>query len=533
MPGGDRVGPMKLRRRLGLIAAVYLFLMVVGGVSALVTGAARADRAAAGRELTVGVQRVGALRTAYLDMETGERGFIITGEASFLDPYRSGQAVVGDLQDRLAVLALGDARLATDLADVRTLGRQWLQDVAEPAIAARTRAPGQQPSEQLASAGKDLFDRLRRDLDSMETRLQTRAMTADRQRERAARAMTVLVVLAPVVGIAVTIVSAWLINRWVIHPLDAMMAALRRVWAGELATTVPALGAPDVAALGRSVDDMRRTIGRQLDEAVRDREAVEQNAVLALRLRDELTGDVGQLPDGWSGAASILPAEGVVAGDCYDLTLISPTRIAILVIDIAGHGGAPAVTALKCKEILRAALRNRMQPGRALTHLADEVGELGGSFLTAFVSIIDTVTGELHFANAGHPPALLAHDSTIEELMPTGPLVGPFPGTWSTEVRQIAPGGQLAMYTDGLVEARDRGTRAFYGMERLTVAMMSVPCVDAQPVLEACFADLHAFTPERLLDDVTMVVVCRACPDPDESGSPTEPFPAEIAPDES
>jgi sigma-B regulation protein RsbU (phosphoserine phosphatase) len=520
---------MKLRRRLGLIAAVYLFLMVVGGVSALITGSARAEHAAAGRELTVGVQRVGALRTAYLDMETGERGFVITGEPSFLDPYRSGQAVVDQLQERLGVLAHDDARLAADLSDVRSLGQRWLQDVAAPAITARTSAPDERPSEQLAAAGKALFDSLRRDLDSMETRLQTRAVTADRERERAARAMTVLIVLAPLVGIAVTIVSAWLINRWVIHPLDAMMGALRRVWAGELATTVPSLGAPDVAALGRSVDDMRRMISRQLDEAVRDREAVEQNAVLALRLRDELSGDVGQLPEGWSGAASILPAEGVVAGDCYDLTLISPTRIAILVIDIAGHGGAPAVTALKCKEILRAALRNRMQPGRALTHLADEVGELGGSFLTAFVSIIDTVTGELHYANAGHPPALLAHDNSIEELMPTGPLVGPFPGSWSTQVRQIAPGGQLAMYTDGLVEARDRASRAFYGMERLTVAMLSVPCADAQPVLEACLADLHAFTPGRLLDDVTMVVVCRACPEPDASA---QPFPAEIAPAE-
>ena len=503
---------MRLRWRLGLLAAVYLVLMIVGGAAALVTGAVRADRAASGRALTLGVQEAGELRTAYLDMETGQRGFVITGDASFLEPYTSGQALVGLLRDRLTKLSSGDTALTSDIAEVSDLGRQWLREVAEPAIAARRDAPRLASSEQLAGNGKVLFDRLRTRLAAVEGRLQERATTADRQREHAARVMTVLVLLAPLVGIAVTIISAWLLNRWVIHPLEAMTVALRRVWAGELATTVPALGAPDVAELGQSIDEMRRTIGRQLDEAVRDREAVEQNAVLALRLRDELSGDVGQLPAGWSGAASVLPAEGVVAGDCYDLALISPTRIAILVIDIAGHGGAPAVTALKCKEILRAALRGRMEPGAALSHLAGEVGELDGSFLTAFIAIIDTVSGELRFANAGHPPALLVHDGQIEELMPTGPLVGPFPGTWTTAARSIEPGGQLAMYTDGLVEARDRGTRAFYGMERLTVAMLSVPCVDAQPVLEACFADLRAFTPERLLDDVTMVVICRECP---------------------
>jgi serine phosphatase RsbU (regulator of sigma subunit) len=318
--------------------------------------------------------------------------------------------------------------------------------------------------------------------------------------------------LAPVLSIALVAVASQLLQRWILHPIDAIGTAVERIRSGDLAATVPSSGPPDVAELGKRVDDMRRTISAQRDSEMRARESVEQNALLAVRVRNELAADVGELPAGWTGAASMLPAEGIVAGDCYDVTLLSPTILATVVIDIAGHGGGPAVTALRCKEIVRAALRARMRPGEALTHLAGQVGDLEESFLTAFIATINTVSGECFYANAGHPPALFQNDGIMEELMPTGPLIGPFPGEWQTERRVIGLGGQLAIYTDGLIEARNTG-RVFYGMERLTEQVMSVPCVEAQHVIDACFADLRTFRSERLTDDVTMVIVCRDCPD--------------------
>jgi len=503
---------VRLRRRLGLVAASYLTLMVLGGISALVVAQARAENAETFRSFTIGAQRVSALRTAYLDMETGERDFVITGNATFLEPFETGRADAVRLEDLLTTLARENGSLADDIASVSTTGRRWIDEAALPTIASRQNDPGASVDSSAAAHGKDLFDELRSSFNRLEQDLGQGANLADHRRERAARLMTVLVVMAPIVGIIVTVVAALLLNRWVVHPLDAMTGALRHIRSGELAAPVPAIGAPDVAELGMSIDEMRRTIGRQLEAAVRGREAVEQNAVLALRVRDELAADIGVLPTGWTGAAALLAAEGIVAGDCYDVSLISPTRLAVLVLDIAGHGGAPAVVALKCKEILRALLRAQMAPGDALGHLAGQVGDLDGSFLTAFVATIDTATGVLRYANAGHPPALLAHDGALEELMPTGPLLGPFTSTWRTVERQIMLGGQLAIYTDGLVEARG-SDRGFYGMERLTAVMLTVPCVDAQPVVEACFADLKAFSPERLVDDVTMVILCRDCPD--------------------
>ena len=102
-----------------------------------------------------------------------------------------------------------------------------------------------------------------------------------------------------------------------------------------------------------------------------------------------------------------MPAEGVVTGDCYEVTLVSPRLVGVIVIDIAGHGAAQAIMALKAKEILRAALRIAMSPGEALALLAEQLGDMHPSFLTAFVALIDTTTGSAATPAPGtHPPSM-------------------------------------------------------------------------------------------------------------------------------
>lgn len=504
---------MRLRRRLGLVAAAYVALMAVGGVSALIAARVRADHSATGRAFTVGVEQAGEMRAAYLDMEAGQRGFVLTGDPAFLEPFDNAHRSVAALEASLRVLVSGDRMLEGDLASVSSLGARWLAESADPSIVARKASTGVPPGSAVAS-GKELLDDLRSRFAQLDRDLGERRDRADRGRERAARLLVLLVLSAPIVAILVTAIASRLVDRWILHPIDAMGQALERIRRGDLSATVPVLGPPDVAELGRSADGMRRMISAQRDEAIHAREGMEQNAILAISVRNELAADIGQLPVGWTGAASMLPAEGIVAGDCYDVVLLSPTKLAVVVIDIAGHGGGPAIAALRCKEILRAALRARMSPGDAIAHLAGQVGDLDESFLTTFVAVVDTLSGECHYANAGHPPALFHHNNVLEELMPTGPLVGPFPGVWKTEARTIDPGGQLAIYTDGLTEARN-ADRVFYGMERLTAQVLAVPCEDAQHVIDVCFADLKTFSPQRLVDDVTMVIICRDCPDVD------------------
>ena len=113
--------------------------------------------------------------------------------------------------------------------------------------------------------------------------------------------------------------AAWLIRRWVTRPIDRLISDVRRARAGQLDDRIRATGPPEIAELAEDIEDMRRSIDEQRVNAERAREAVEQNATVVLALRSQLEPEVGELPEGWTIAAQLRAAEGVAAGDCYDL----------------------------------------------------------------------------------------------------------------------------------------------------------------------------------------------------------------------
>jgi serine phosphatase RsbU (regulator of sigma subunit) len=204
-------------------------------------------------------------------------------------------------------------------------------------------------------------------------------------------------------------------------------------------------------------------------------------------------------------------AEGLVAGDCYDVSLLSPTEIGVVVLDIGGHGAIAAVSAFRCNELLKVALRNDLDPGDALAWLYEQEHGLNDLFFTAFVASIDTETGMCRYANAGHPPAMVSvGGGDAQPLGPTGPLVfSDIPPGWGTRRVTLPPGTLLGIYTDGLTEARN-GDREFFGEERLFDLFTRAPRTAAESVVSFVLAELTTFHPGRLHDDATLVVLARA-----------------------
>jgi serine phosphatase RsbU (regulator of sigma subunit) len=310
------------------------------------------------------------------------------------------------------------------------------------------------------------------------------------------------------VAVATTLVAAWLIRRWVTRPLHRVARAVRSARAGKVGV-VPPHGPPEIADLARDVDTMRLQMNRALYDALRARETIEQSASVVLQLRSELAADIEDLPDGWSVAAELQPAEGVVAGDCYDVIKLPPSALGLVVVDISGHGAVSGILALRCKELLRAGLRDGMEPGEALQWAAEQLDDLDEeTFLTAFVGVVNLSTGDIRYAGAGHPPALLCSPSHAQELEPTGPIVGLFDGPWRTADAGLDPGDTLAVYTDGLVEVRNVEQEEF-GVRRLTDLVCEAWCEEAEAIAKRCVDAISSFAPARLRDDVTVVLLCR------------------------
>lgn len=310
------------------------------------------------------------------------------------------------------------------------------------------------------------------------------------------------------VAVATTLVAAWLVRRWVTRPLHRVARAVRSARAGKVGV-VPPHGPPEIADLARDVDTMRLQMNRALYDALRARETIEQSASVVLQLRSELAADVEDLPDGWTVAAELQPAEGVVAGDCYDVIKLPPSALGLVVVDISGHGAVSGILALRCKELLRAGLRDGMEPGEALHWAAEQLDDLDKeTFLTAFVGVVYLSSGDIHYASAGHPPALLCSPTHARELEPTGPIVGLFDGRWRTANAGLDPGDTLAVYTDGLVEVRNVEQEEF-GVQRLTDLVCEAACEEAEAIAKRCVDAISSFAPARLRDDVTVVLLCR------------------------
>ncbi|MDP8977161.1 MAG: SpoIIE family protein phosphatase [Actinomycetota bacterium] len=323
---------------------------------------------------------------------------------------------------------------------------------------------------------------------------------------RAGERLTTVLLVSVAVAAVLTVAAAALLQRWLGTPLRGLSAAVRRVAAGSLDEPIPSTGPSDLGALGRDVERMRRRILTELENAVRAREALQQQGLAVLTLRSQLEPSHDGLPPPMALAASFTPAQGALAGDWYDVVELGDGRFLLAVVDVSGHGPVAGVLALRIKQLLVAVSREGLSPGEALTWLSSQLGDTGESFATCVLLEVDGPRTRVRHANAGHPPAIVVIDGRPHQLPPTGPLLGPFEATWETTELPLDGAELLFAYTDGLVEARDSRDREF-GVERVLDLLARHRGVGPDEVVQACVDAVHVFHPGRLTDDLTVVAL--------------------------
>lgn len=500
-----RAGP-----RLGVLAGTYLLLITLGGVASVVLLTTWDTAATRRRTMLIEAEQLARLQTAYLEQETAVRGFVITGQAAFLEPWESGTRDAERLRSLLRLPAEHDDRLAAAWVAVGSAADEWRQ-VAAAVVETRQHADvtGTAPGiDARIDDGKRLFDVLRGRFDAFAGVVAREVATADAATRRAQRLSIGVVAGVFAAALAVTVLSGYLIRRWLTQPLAAIVRSTRELRDGQPAV-FPSGGLPDIREVVTAVDGMQRAISEQRDVAIRSREAMEQSAVLAVQLRSELAHELGSYPSGWTVAAGLVPATGVVAGDSYDVSLINVHTMGIIMLDIAGHGAPAAIAALRCKEILKAGLRSGMEPGATLNFLMASDHGLEDSFLTAVVALLDTDTGLCRYASAGHPPPMIIpHNGEPIALPPTGPLLGPIPATWKTETVHVPNESKFVIYTDGLIEARNVD-HAFFGERGIIDVVAETSCETTHAVVKNLLERVLEFNEGRVADDVTIIVACR------------------------
>lgn len=118
-----------------------------------------------------------------------------------------------------------------------------------------------------------------------------------------------------------------------------------------------------------------------------------------------------------------------VAGDFYDFALLGPDRIGVLVADVSGHGIPAALVASMVKVAFSTESAHTTNPAEVLTGMNRTLcGNMERSFVTAAFAVIDSARGTLSYANAGHPPLLLARSGDdVRACEEHGLMLGVFP----------------------------------------------------------------------------------------------------------
>jgi CHASE3 domain sensor protein len=441
------------------------------------------------------------------------RGFALTGEQSLLDRYTQAKEEERQLFASLRRDLEREDELIALVDEIEDATRAWNRQVAEPVIA-RMRDDRQRAAERIVTGeGASLLDFAQNDTLRLSDRFDARLDAIQRELSRPRDRLDDQLLVSTGLSMILLTVSWLLLRRWITRPVAVLTGQVRRVADGQLSERIEMTGPAEFVDLGRDVELMRRRIMDELRATRRAMEALEQQAPLVTTLRSQLNADSSaELPEGLRIASRLEPAEGVLAGDWYDVIALDEERAVIIVVDVSGHGADAGLRALWVKHLLVPALQMGLDPGEALSWVAGQIGDTGEWFATCVIAEIESTTGQCRYANAGHPPALMVGSGGVTELEVTGPLFGCFPGQrWRTEESSLGLEQMLVIYTDGIVEPRNRDGDEF-GVQRLVSCFSSAEGLNAREVADRVMTRVHEFGPDQLADDATLVVVTRVPP---------------------
>lgn len=284
-------GPGSRPVRQVLLRALALQVALVAAAGLLGAGALLAVRHGVdhvSRTLAPASTAEARAREAMIDMETGLRGYLLTGDRAYLAPYTSGRAGYAQAQAQLAALPL-DQRLSALVAASRRAAQRWQQDFAQPALAGPVGSGAGAGTDAAAQArAKAQFDAFRAASDAVQR-------AVDGERARARDRLQVLlgaglaaVVLAVVLALLAALRSAGRVERSVVGPLESVRGQLARLRDGVPGHPLPARGPDELQDLTDSYNALARESERRRAAREEERRLREASQRVVRRVRRHL-----------------------------------------------------------------------------------------------------------------------------------------------------------------------------------------------------------------------------------------------------
>ena len=209
-----------------------------------------------------------------------------------------------------------------------------------------------------------------------------------------------------------------------------------------------------------------------------------------------------------------LPSE-MLGGDMYAWYQIDDHRYGMFLMDVMGHGVAPALVCMSVLSLLKGIITKCIDPDKVMQELNRHVFSLFRNedslqmkhyYLTSIYAVIDTQAKQITYASAGHPPGFLfdGNGQVIELDLGTVPL-GMMPEmTVPIGVHSYSPNTKIVFYTDGIMEDENKNIRE--NIEQLKMLLIENQHLEADQMLNETISTLlnKAYS-SKFQDDVTLI----------------------------
>ncbi len=319
-------------------------------------------------------------------------------------------------------------------------------------------------------------------------------------------------------GIVLLMAVIVAISHSVTRPLRRMALAAHAIGQGDLDAELPASASGDeVGSLTQAFGAMKSSLKeyiKKLTETTAAKERIESELSIAREIQ------VGILPRIFPAFpnrkefdiyAMMEPAKEV-GGDFYDFVLVNDTKLYFCMGDVSGKGVPAALFMMITKTLLK----NEAMQGASAADILNRVNNIlaldnnTSMFATVFCGILDTRTGVVEFANAGHNPPLVCPAAGHFEFLNVnkGFVLGPMAGFKYTQATiTLNHGDSFFLYTDGVTEAMSREKEFFTESALLSTlrGLQGKGIKEMIVVLRQVLRDFSKGEPQS--DDITMLAI--------------------------
>jgi len=407
------------------------------------------------------------LKEHLLNIETGMRGFLLSGRDDFLEPLVTGKQGFDRSWNELKKLTSDNPRQQQRLDEIKALSTEWVKADVDPMIALRRSNPGEgvvsaRVSEARGKAKMDRMRQLVQELRAEESRLlKVRAEAVAKQQAVALDTLMIGGALAALIGLTVAVVLSSTIKR----RLNQAIQIASAIAAGRLDATIDRGNRDEIGSLLSALDDMQTQL-RQMITNIKDG---------SQRLLD-MASSVASASDQLSVAArDQSQSAGSMAAAVEELT-VSISHVATNASEAHGISSDSGKQSIEGGQVLKQTLVSVEQIAMTVQASAADVDELGRSIeeISTIVNVIKSIADQTNLlalnaaieaARAGeHGPGFAVVADEVRQLAQRtasstheiGQMIAKVQGSTQRVVKQMALG--LDQANSGLTLAQSAGT---------------------------------------------------------------------------